>query len=237
MELIRKYRMFIVIGILLLLNLYTCVNNSQKRDEGSVKELEKQITNLNNELVFQERDRAKLKDSIKKENKKNEEKIFLLQNKNLSLQYKVEYLRERNKKDIKIVDFKTIQQLVDFSNKRYKTLENSVIDSSNAKVGIKTFKEVNKELLEKDFCKEEVVLKEEQLKVKDSVIVVKDLLINNERLQNKEAEKTISLQQQKQNLSEEINGNLKKQLKKEKTKSVITKFLVPLAFITGLLIK
>jgi len=234
MEQIKKYWKIVIAFIILLAVFYTCENNKSNILKGKTIALEEQLKKVNREIKIQEKNRQELKDSILKNTIKNNRQIDSLKNKNIELQYKITYLSNKNQENKKLVENKNIKELVSFYNKRYNTSENYPLDSTKMVTGKNTAKLVNKELLDLDFCKEESTIQKEQLSLRDSIIDKKTKIINDSFIIITESEKTIELQKQQQETSDEVIKNVKKQLKKEKVKTWI---LVPLVFLGGILIK
>lgn len=223
MEKLKQCKYQIAGGVLAIL-LILWYNNSYQRLQGEYSILQAQYAAQKENVKLLDDFRKKEKDSLSKAitlREKENEKLVLQNN---SIQSKIEAIKKR------VIKIPTdLRSSVEYYNTGYKTAENKVVEDKVG-LGLSTSTAVIADLQKGFKCFEISVLKDEQLKNKDSAIgnLEKDkkdlsvLVFTSEK--QIEASKTL------QKSAEENINNLRKQNKKQK---IINKLLVPVALVAG----
>lgn len=220
---------------LLLLVVHNCANNRQHELEGENIQLKDQLQKQKDGLIIHEKYRKHLKDSFSREIKKiNEEKKILTKN-NLNLKNKVVSLQSKLKKDKETIKNLSKKAIADTINKRYNVTSTTYTDNS-VTVKDEVPNKIVSELTEKDELEKETKIKDEMLQNKDSIIEKQDKVIEIQTTENIEAEKTISMHENKDKTEAELMKNANKTIKQLKIKNAIKTIAIPLAIIGTLLI-
>ena len=229
---IKQYAPYIIIAIAVILFAvwYNYINNSYQRLQGEYTILKAQYEAQKENVKLLDDFRKKEKDSLNKAISSREEENKKLRLRERTLQDKIDGIKKR---PIKLpTDLKTS---VAYYNTEYKTVENKVIEDKVG-LGLDTSGKVIEDIENGKKCEEIVVLKDGQLVSKDSVIVNLETDKKDLSVLVFSAEKQIEADKQLQKSADENINNLTKQNKKLKTTGVLTKILVPVAFVLGLLI-
>lgn len=225
-----------IIGIILgLLLAHNCANDREKELNGENKQLKEQLKKQREELLTQEENRRALKDSFSREIKKIKEKEQILTENNRNLQNKVVDLQKKLNKSKEIISNYTYEQSSLAFNARYGK-GSSVFTDTSVNLLKTTPQKTLSELAEKDVLQEEVKIKDEIIVNKDSIIDGKNKVIDLREKEIVEAEKTISMQKETLETSEKLNDNANKQIKKLKVKNTVKSLLIPIMIIGTVLI-
>jgi len=232
METIKKYWKEVLAVIVLILIVRGCVNNQEQVLKGESKQLKQQKELLQKQVDSLSLLRVKEKDSVfnvfaakKVENER-------LNSTNKKLLSQIESIKKKR------IEFKTPTDLEGFAvyfNSRYKTDENKVVEN---KVGLGdyTARDVTSELESGDECWQVDSVKTVLISNKDIELKNKDVEIKGFSLLLNSAEKEIKERENLQNKTDELNKNLNQQLKKRKLNNTLTKILIPVSFVVGVLI-
>lgn len=232
MEKIKQYKNYIIVAVVAILFViwYNYTNNSYQRLQGEYTILKAQYISQKENIKLLDEFRKKEKDSLSKAITSREEENKKLRLHNRTIQDKIDGIKKR------VVKIPTdLTSSVAYYNEEYKTVKNEVVGD---KVGldISTSTAVITDLEGGSKCEEIVVLKDEQILNKDTEIV--NLNKDKEGLSVlvSSAENQIYAEKRLNELGEKENANLNKQNRKLKTTNVLTKVLVPVAFVLGILI-
>lgn len=179
-----------------------------------------------------------LVDSLNERRVKQKDSLLVIIDKKVS---EIENLEKNNKSleerisDIKkkpIIIAETTENLVAYFNQRYETNENKVLENKVALTNT-TAGKVNYELEEKDHQEDIMVLKNEQLVVKD--IIIDNLKHNNSALNIivASAEKEIEERKKLEEISSKNIENLNGQVKQLRKRSTLQKILIPVGIVAG----
>lgn len=232
MEKIKQYTPYIIIAIVVMLFAvwYNYTNNSYQRLQGEYSVLKAQYEAQKENVKLLDDFRKKEKDSLNKAISSREEENKKLRLRERTLQDKIDGIKKR---PVKLpTDLKTS---VAYYNIEYKTVENEVVEDKVG-LGLETSSKVIEDIENGKKCEEIVVLKDEQLADKDSVIVNLETDKKDLSVLVFSAEKQIEADKLLQKSADENINSLTKQNKKLKTKNFLNKVLVPAAFVLGLLI-
>lgn len=232
MEKLKQYKnqIIIVVITIIFLALYNYNNNKLQELQGEYNILEKQYTAQKENVILLEEYRKKEKDSLNKAIASREEENKKLRLRERTLQDKIDGIKKR---PVKVpTDLKTS---VAYYNTEYKTDENKVVEDKVG-LGLDTSGKAIEDIENGKKCEEIIILKDEQLADKDSVIVNLETDKKDISVLVFSAEKTIEADKLLQKSAEENINNLTKQNRKLKTINLLTKISVPAAFVLGLLI-
>jgi hypothetical protein len=232
MEKLKQYKYQIIIAILAILFViwYNYTNNSYQRLQGEHSVLQAQYNAQKENVKLLDGFRKREKDSLSKAIVYREEENEKLRLRNRTIQDKIDGIKKRVVKLPK--DLKTS---VAYYNIEYKTDENKIVEDKVG-LGLDTSSKVVEDIENGKKFEEIIVLKDKQ-------ILNKDINIDNLEKDKKDlsvlivsAESQIYAEKKLNELGEKENINLNKQNKKLKTAGVLTKILVPIAFVLGIII-
>ena len=175
MEQIMKFKWWIIAGIavFILFSAKSCVNNQVNQTRGENKILKETVKTAQDGVKVAKEERLRLKDSIRTENAKKEQKIKELSNKVASSEGKVRDLQANNaktKKEIKNLSLVGVaKELNDSYGGNNATAKENSIDIKNSMPY-----QILETVSDASTCSEIVKEKDIQLVAKDSVITVKD---------------------------------------------------------------
>lgn len=171
--------------------------------------------------------RLKQKDSLLIIIDKKVSEIENLEKDNKSLEERISDIKKKP-----IIIAETTENLVAYFNQRYETNENKVLENNVALTNT-TASKVNYELEEKDHQEDIMILKDEQLVVKNTII--DNLKYNNFALNTivDSAEKEIEERKKLEEISSKNIENLNGQVKQLRKRSTLQKILIPVGIVAG----
>lgn len=188
------------------------------------KELYEKQKNLVDSL---DANRLKQKDSLLIIIDRKVVEIENLEKNNKSLEERISDIKKKP-----IIIAETTENLVAYFNQRYETNENKVLENNVALTNT-TAGKVNYELEEKDHQEEIMILKDEQLVVKNTII---DNLKHNNLALNTivtTAEEEIEARKRLEEISSKNIENLNGQVKQLRKRSTLQKILIPVGIVAG----
>lgn len=232
MEKLKQYTSYIIIAVAVILFTvwYNYTNNSYQRLQGEYTILKAQYEAQKENVKLLDDFRKKEKDSLSNAITLREEENRKLRLRERTLQDKIDGIKKR---PVKLPT--NLKTSVAYYNVEYKTVENEVV-GDKVGLGLDTSIKVIEDIENGKKCEEIVVLKDEQLSDKDSVIVNLETDKKDLSVLVFSAESQIYAEKKLNELGEKENTNLNKQNKKLKTTIVLTKILVPVAFVLGMII-
>jgi cell division protein FtsB len=222
----KRISLVLLILVILLIIPHFCNSGTDKQYDILKKQLSEQ-KELVNKL---EQERLKEKDSLMFQISQREVSNSFLTAENNNLKDRIKTLNNRTNKKIK-----GLENLVAYFNDRYKVNNNVVVEN---KVGLteETASDVTWELEDYDKVVEVSTLQESVIKNQDTVIsnlnkdkVDLSLVISS-------AENEIIERKKLQEIAEENIGNLEKQVKKQKRKTLWNKILIGVGTVGGFLL-
>lgn len=171
--------------------------------------------------------RLKQKDSLLIIIDRKVAEIENLEKDNKSLEERISDIKKKP-----IIIAETTENLVAYFNQRYETNENKVLENNVALTNT-TASKVNYELEEKDHQEDIMILKDEQLVVKNTII---DNLKHNNLVLNTivvSAEEEIEERKKLEEISSKNIENLNGQVKQLRKRSTLQKILIPVGIVAG----
>lgn len=234
METIKIYKNWIILGIIILiLFLFRDCNSTQYnqiRGENTI--LKEQIVQAKDGLRLSKQERLRLKDSIRAENVKKEQKIKELLQIVVASNDKIAFLQRQTSKAKEIAKNKSYQAVADTLNVIYGGKNaTATVNSVDARGDLPN--RILETIIDANECSEIVKEKDVQLQAKDSVIVVKDSQIKDSSVLLFSAEKEIKKHEDLDKIQTDFSKNLEKENKKLRTKSWLNKILIPASTVLG----
>jgi len=204
-----------VIAFALLLTLVTCQRNNLTKLQKNQIVLEEKIKTAEDGLKIFEESRLREKDSLLALNEKAEKVKDSLEKEVEKSKDRVKQLQKSRKKVKEQIKNKTLKQVADTLKVIYKTDKVVATDSSVNLLGDIPNK-VLSDVVEKDSLEKEIVEKDKQLENKDNIISEIEDINYNQTIMLLSAEEQIKKEKENGNLKDQLNKNLKKQLKQPK---------------------
>ena len=226
----------IIVGVVLLtvliLVLQQCNNNKYQQLKGEYSVLKEQYSTKKDEVLKSEEKRLKEKDSLTKRNQILKDLKDKSTKTVIALEQKVKDKESQSKKELEKVKNLSLIQVAQKIDSVYNTSQ-AVATNTSVNLSGNLPNKVLSTIYEANDCKEIVV-------DKDSIILEQKGIIKFSNDENKNlyvlffsAENQIKKQNELQEIGEKNIKNLEKQNKKLRTKSTLTKILVPIGFLGG----
>lgn len=238
-EFLVKYRVGIVVIVVICLTLFFMAKscNRQQLDElhGKNEALKEQVKKAQDGTAVIEKDRIRLRDSIKLEDIKKEERIKSLTQIAEKSKNKVKELEQQNSEAKKKIRNMNLVEVANTLNSNYGSKDatatsNSVdIKGSMPYLVLETISDAN---TAQDIIKE----KDAQISAKDSVIVVKDEQLKSSSVLLFSAEKSLNSYKEVSQLQSKLTESLEKENRKIRRQNTFNKILIPLAGAAGIFI-
>lgn len=234
MEQINKFKWWIIAGIIIviLFCVDSCVGKQIDQLHGENKILKEQITQAKDGLKVSKQERLRLKDSIRAENAKKEQKIKEQDKVIAESKDRIAILERKTSKAKEIAKNKSYEAVADTLNVIYGG-KNAVATANSVDMKSSLPNQILETIIDANECSEIVKEKDIQLVAKDSVIGIKDGQLKDSALNLFSAEKEIKKHEELDKLQTDLNKNLEKENKKLRTKSWINKILIPVGVTIG----
>lgn len=231
MEQINKFKWWIIAGIavFILFSAKSCINN-QIRGENEI--LKEQVKTAQDRVKVANNERLRIKDSLKKEDVKKEQKIKELSNKVALSESKIKSLQFANQKAKEGIKNLSIIEVAKELNQTYGG-NNAIAKEKSVDISGNLPYLILETISDANTCANVVKEKDVQLVAKDSMLYFKDGLIASSEFSLFLAEKTIKKHEILDKVQITLNKNLEKENKKLKTKSFLNKILIPAGVILG----
>lgn len=220
-----KYILAVIFIVLLFFTAKSCENNKFNQLKGENKILKEQVEKAKDGTKVAESENSRLKDSIKKETAEKEAKIKDLQEKLIKSQNTITQLQisaEKTKEKVKNMTYKAV---ADTLNKIYKT-DNAVADSSGVTLKGNLPNLVLSSVVDAETYKYLYAEKDNQLKVKDDILLIKDSQLKDSSILLISAEKKAETYKELSEIQSEFIKNLEKENKSLKRKSIFDKLII-----------
>ena len=222
----------VVLALILILVLQQCNNNKYQQLKGEYGVLKEQYSTKKDEVLKSEEKRLKEKDSLIKRNKILKDLKEKSNKTVIILEQKVKDRESQNKKELEKVKNLSLIQVAQKIDSVYNTKQ-AVATNTSVNLSGSLPNKVLYTIYENNDCKKTVL-------DKNNIILEQRKTINysNEQIENTSfslmlAEFQIREQEKLQEIGEKNIKNLEKQNKKLKTKSTLTKILIPIIFVAG----
>lgn len=225
---VKTYSIIVIVALVLILGFaQKCNSDKINRLQGEYKQLEIQYLEQKVKTSALEAVRILEKDSLNFEISKREGQNSKLIAENKELDNKINDIKSKP-----IILPKDSQGLVNYYNDRYTTKENKLIED---KIGLTTnvAYQVSHELEEKDKLEEILPLKDTQLFNKDLLILNLNKDKEDYKTQLSSSEVVITEYKVLEKNADKNISNLKEQVNKLETKSLLNKILIPASAIIG----
>ena len=234
--LIKKYWLYVVGVLLILLLAFNCVNNSISELTGEGNVYEKQLERRVKALKIKEVEYIKLSDSLSKDNKAKDSAISVLKKKNSAISTKLAENESKNKAEIKKVKSFTYKQSSEAIAKAYNAPKSVSYTNTGVVLNDSIPNKVVETIVEKEHLETKVVLTEAKLSNVIQESTVLEEKVKNKDLQISEAAELGAEKDEALKLSEDFNKSMKKENRRLKTGRFIDKLLIVSAFVGGILI-
>lgn len=224
-----------VVAIIIFLSVRSCVEKQRAVANAMVKVAQEKVDKALDGTAVAEREKARLRDSIRLEDIKKRAKLKELQDKQIASEEKVKTLEKETQKAKDQVKNMNLVQVAQSLNQIYGGNNATATSNSVDAKGNLPYQLVET-ALDNSSAKDIIKEKDLQLKGKDSTIVIKNQQLKDASLSIFSAEKTADTYKELSGLQTELNKNLEKENKKLRTKSLIDKIIIPVAAVAGFLI-
>jgi len=235
-EVINKYKWWVIGAVVALIVLFSARScNSKKADQihGENKILKEQVQILKDGLVATEKARFRQKDSIRLENAKAEARIKELKKSAEKSENKVKELQALNTKKKTEIKNLSLQGVAEELNTVYGG-KNATATSNSIDIKSSLPYQILETVSDANTASEVIKEKDNQLTIKDSVIVSKDKQIKNSSVLLFSAEKSLNSYKEVNQLQTNLNKNLELENDKLRTKSWWNKVLIPVGIAAGI---
>lgn len=235
-EIVKRWTVYVVAVIILLVAAGTCVNRSRDVISGEKNVYEKQLERRVKQLKTAEKSTVKYIDSLNNENKKKDKEIEKLKQKNVVVNSKISKLEKDKQSTLTKISKNTYKQSAEAIAKEYKATKSVSYDDSGVNLKDSVPNKVVQTIVEKEFCEEKQALTETKLANTEKVVTaLESKVLNGERERDKlkeaDKEKDLALEAQK-----DFNKATEKENRSLKRGRIVDKVLIVAAFIGGILI-
>lgn len=236
-EIVDKYKFifFLVFCAILFFSTKSCVNRQANELRGKNEQLKDQVEKLQDGVKVSEQNRLRLKDSIKSEDIKKEQKLKKLSEKVNSSENKVKELQITAQKDKKKIKNMSLVAVADTLNVIYGG-KNAVANENSIDIKGSLPYQVLETVVDANVAQDIIKEKDLQLTSKDSVILIKDSQLKNSSILLTSTESSLNSHKELNRLQSDLNKSLEKENSKIRAKNTLNKILIPVAVTVGVLI-
>lgn len=229
-----KFKWWIIAGIAVFIffSAKSCVGNQINQIRGENKILKEQVKTAQDGVKVAKEERLRLKDSIKSENAKKEQKIKEQAKLIAESKSRIANIEKEVSKAKKIAKNKNYQAVADTLNVIFGG-KNAVATTNSVNTMGSLPNQILETVIEANYCQDILKEKDVQLTAKDSMLVVKDSQIKDSSTLLFFAEKEIKKHEELNKAQTDFSKNLEKENKKLRTKSFLNKILIPVGVAVG----